>query len=125
MRGGEGRILVIDDEAVVLESCRRVLAAEGYGTETACGVPEALERLRAGGFRLVIADILLPGQDGLGFLAEMTRSTPGLPVLMCSGYPTEELVARCRGLRAAGFLAKPFTPEELLEAVRAALEEQP
>ena len=88
-------------------------------------MPQAQELLREGGFRLVIADVLLPGQDGLSFLAELAGSTPGLPVLMCSGFPTGELIARCRSSRAAGFLAKPFTPEELLAAVRAALKTKP
>ncbi len=121
----EGRILVVDDEAVVLESCRRILSEEGYSPVTASGVQEALRRLQEGSFLLVIADVWMPDQDGLGFLTLLSRSHPGLPVLMFSGYPTEELVSRSLGLRAAGFLAKPFTPEELLAAVRAALKEKP
>ncbi len=121
MSGPKGKILVVDDEAVVLECCRRILAEEGYLPVVVSGVREGLDRLREGGFRLVIADVWMPEQDGLSFLAQVSRSHPGLPILIFSGFPTEELVSRSLSLKAAGFLAKPFTPEELLAAVRRAL----
>ena len=122
------RLLVVDDDPLVLESCRRILAEE-HEVLLARGAEEALEILEAAGrpgsaregsargCDLVLADLMMPARDGFSLIEEARRRWPGLPVLAMSGYDTANVQARCRALGALGFVPKPFSPDELLTAV--------
>jgi DNA-binding NtrC family response regulator len=112
------RVLALDDDPIVLASCRRILEAAGYTIATAASVPEALAALEREPIALVLADLKMPGYDGLQFLAAVRQSRPGLPVIIMSGYATSEVEAGCMRLGARAFVPKPFAPEELLPAVR-------
>mgnify|MGYP001056447604 CR=1 FL=1 len=108
------KILVVDDDAMVLESCRRVLAAAGCRVVTAPHAAAALAHLAQEPFDRLLTDVKMPGEDGLDLLARVRRDWPGLPVVVMTGFLTPETEAAGRGGGAAGVLAKPFTPEELL-----------
>ena len=127
MRGGGETILVVDDEPVVLAFAGSLLREAGYHVLQAADASQALALFRAeagrgGAVALVVTDLVMPGMGGRALGEEIERMAPGLPVLYSSGYTGDE-VAR-RGLVAEGveFLAKPFSPEELLERVRAMLD---
>ena len=111
-------ILVIDDDRIVLESCVRILQAEGHRVRTTGSVQEALTLADAEHYDLLIVDMIMPEYDGISFLNEMERRGSSAPVLAMSGYPTPEKIADGLEAGAAGFIAKPFTPDELLDAVR-------
>jgi DNA-binding NtrC family response regulator len=111
------KILVVDDDAFVLESCRRVLAAAGCRVETAADAAAALAHLALERFDRVLTDVKMPGEDGFDLLARLGKDWPGLPVVVMTGYLTPDTIAEGRRAGAAGFLAKPFTPEELLEGL--------
>jgi two-component system response regulator GlrR len=112
------KALVVDDDPLILECCRRVLEAQGFGLAAASSVDEALAHLRDGRFDLLLTDAKMPGKDGLA-LVEMVRARwPGVRVLVMSGYPTAETVTSSRIAGAGVFLCKPFAPDELLDAVR-------
>ena len=114
------KILVVDDEGIVLLSCRRILEAEGFEVQAAPSVDEALALLAAPGATLpalLLVDVKMPVHDGMYLMQRVKASHPELPVIVMSGYPTEETVENAAMLGAATFIAKPFTPEELLEKV--------
>ena len=114
------QILVIDDDAVVLASCRRILQEAGYRVVGAASCSGARDRLAEQAFDLVIVDIKMPDEDGLCFMDEHQRLRPQVPCLVMSGYPTPETIERSQSIGASGFVPKPFTPDELLRAVRSA-----
>ncbi len=122
------RILVVDDDAIVLNSCKRVLEEEGFKTVTVSSAAEAIEQLEhAGIFDMMIMDVKMPEKDGVYLLEKITEKWPRgewpeLPVLVMSGYPTPETVQLLIDRGAREFIPKPFTPDELLKAVYRVLE---
>jgi len=112
------KILIVDDEPIVIESCRRILEAEGISVRRAGNAVQAKEILnREESFDLILTDIKMPGQDGFQLISQIRKARPGIPILMMTGYLTPETVEKGRSGGAEGFIAKPFTPEELLRAV--------
>jgi DNA-binding NtrC family response regulator len=108
-------ILVVDDDANLLDLLVDTLITIGYRAVRAPGGAEALERLRAERFDLVISDIKMPGMDGIALLGEIRRRHSELPVLFITGVATDDIVVRAS---PDGFLAKPFRIshiEELIE----------
>ena len=118
-------ILVVDDDPIVLASCKRVLETEGYAVFTASSVPEAVTALAEREYVLLLADIKMPEYDGYHLLGSVKKEHPSLPVIVMSGFPTGEIVSASLAGGALSFVPKPFTPEELLEAVRAAIRTSP
>ena len=105
------RILVIDDEELILRATCRMLERSGYETFAASGASEALSVAGEQPLDLVIADVVIPGADGLE-LVERIRKIQNVPALVMSGfYGTDQLPAE---LKAIG---KPFRRQELLDAV--------
>jgi PAS domain S-box-containing protein len=118
---GSGLVLLVDDEEAVRGLARRVLERGGYTVLEARSGDEALERLANGasGVRAVVLDLTMPGLSGEATLQEIRRRDIGVPVIVSSGYVPEEEGT----LAGVPFLAKPYKPSELIEAVRRALEE--
>lgn len=117
-------ILVVDDDRVVLDSCRRILQAEGHEVVVTSSAKEAVVRMQEQEFELLLVDVIMPEYDGIYLIGTVRQERPNLPILVMSGYPTPETISS--GLRAGAthFIAKPFTPDELLAAVHRALEPQ-
>ena len=112
------RILIVDDETIVAESCRRILAAEGLTVTVSHDAASALQTLsETGPFDLMICDIKMPGRDGFQLIRDVRRRCGSMAFLVMTGYLTAETVAAGKSSGAEGFVAKPFTPEELLAAV--------
>lgn len=112
------RVLIVDDDPIVAESCRRILAAEGFHPIVAGDAERAMSILASGTpLDLMLTDIKMPKQDGFHLVARAKQVNAGIPVLMMTGYLTPETVQRGRQSGANGFLAKPFTPSELVTAV--------
>jgi two-component system, cell cycle sensor histidine kinase and response regulator CckA len=122
--GGPEAILVVEDDASVREAARRILEAAGYRVRTAGNGREALEVCAAAGdpIDLVLTDVVMPVLGARGFVEELRRVRPTIPVVFMSGY-VDDPVAQHRALGpAASFLAKPLTQPELLRAIREALD---
>lgn len=120
------KILVVDDDQVVLNSCRVVLNAEGYDLRLVSSAREAIAFLETEYVDLMIMDVKMPEKDGLYILDAIRekwplQQWPELPVLVMSGYPTPDTINDLikRGVRE--FISKPFTPDELVESVQKAL----
>jgi DNA-binding response OmpR family regulator len=115
------KLLVVDDDKVVLDSCRRILEAEGYTVVLTSSARDAVARLEAEAFDLLLVDVIMPEYDGIYLIGTVRQKWPTLPVLVMSGYPTPETISSGLSAGATHFIAKPFTPDELLAAVRKAL----
>jgi DNA-binding NtrC family response regulator len=115
------KILVIDDEAVVLESCRKILSSEGFEVVLVPTVDDALAVLDQARFALLLIDIKMPERDGLSLMDVLKGRGEQIPILVMSGYHTDETVEEARRRGAAAFIPKPFTPDELLGAVQGAI----
>ena len=115
-------VLVIDDEAVVRDAARLILGAEGWSVATAADAAAGLAHAALGTCRLVLCDMMLPGQSGLEVVREIRRRRPEVPIVLITGYATAENAARAIDAGASAFLAKPFDDTELLNQVRPVLE---
>jgi excisionase family DNA binding protein len=117
------RILVVDDEDTVRDLIARALLGAGYDVAVAANGPAALERLAESGTDLLITDLRMPGMDGLSLIREARKTAPGLPVIVITGFSTEETAADAVALGVAGYLTKPFRLSRILAATARALGE--
>jgi len=119
-----GRILVVDDEPVVVKSCERTLAPEGYSVDTASNGKEAIGKLGKDSFDLVITDLKMPDMDGIELIRWIRNSKPNIGVVVITGYPSQESIKEALGLRILDYLPKPFSPNLLIEVTQKAMEFQ-
>ena len=115
------KVLVVDDEAIVLKSCRMVLEAEGCEVIAAASVNEALAILEQQVPELLLIDVKMPIHDGMYLMRRAKEKRPGVPIIVMSGYATSETIKEAEDLGAATFLPKPFTPDELADTIKRVL----
>jgi len=118
-----GRILVVDDEPVVNQSCRRVLTEAGFEVQTAQSGREGLSRACTQEFDLVITDLKMPDLDGMNLIRSLRKQRPNTAIVVITGYGTISSAIEATRLGVAQYIEKPFTPEELSRAVNGALAE--
>lgn len=123
LRTGRPRVLVVDDEASIRELLSKTLALAEYDVDTAPDGRAAIERLRLGAYDLLIADLKMPGLDGLSLIREAKRLKSELPVIIITGYSTESSAIEAVNLGVAGYLTKPFRVPQVLAAAARALGE--
>jgi len=116
------RVLVVDDDPVVGRSFERVLSGKGYAVITARDGEEALRKLEA--YDAVFTDIRMPGMSGLEVAERVKASQPWLPVVIVTGYGTEENEARAEAAGVSEFLRKPLSPEAIEGSAERALRER-
>ena len=119
-----GRILVVDDEAIARDNLALALARQGHDTVTAGNGDEALERLRAEDFDLVLTDLKMEGMDGLALLRSIKDQFPDIEVVVLTGYPTVDTAVEAMRAGAYDYLAKPYRLDEARMLVRKALEKR-
>ncbi len=112
------KTLIVDDDQIVLDSCRRILMAEGYEVYLVRNADKVQEVLENNTFDLLILDVKMPAYDGMDLMRQIKDKWPGLPIILMSGYSTPETMVKGVQRGAAQFIAKPFTPEELIAIVR-------
>lgn len=110
------QVLVIDDDAVVGRSFDRVLTKKGYEVNTALTGEEGLERIEAKNYDVVFTDIQMPGMNGMEVAEQIKNKCPWTPVVVITGYGTEEHEAKASVLGVSGFVHKPLTPE-IIESI--------
>lgn len=115
-------VLVIDDDAVVGRSFDRVLSEKGYEVDTALSGEEALKDIEAHDYDVVFTDIRMPGMDGLEVTERIKARCPWTPIVVITGYGTEENEAKASVLGVSGFVRKPLTPEMIESITLKALE---
>ncbi|MBM3817852.1 MAG: response regulator [Acidimicrobiia bacterium] len=120
-RHGRARILVVDDEASIRDLLSKTLALAEYEVDTASDASAALDRVRGTAYDLLIADIKMPGMDGLTLIRQVKRMRSDLPVIIITGYSTESSAIEAVNLGVAGYLTKPFRVPQVLAAAAKAL----
>jgi DNA-binding NtrC family response regulator len=120
-RQGRARVLVVDDEASIRDLLSKTLALAEYDVDTAADASTALGRVRASEYDLLIADLRMPGMDGLTLIRQVKRIRAELPVIIITGFSTESSAIEAVNLGVAGYLRKPFRVPEVLAAAAKAL----
>jgi DNA-binding NtrC family response regulator len=115
------KVLVVDDEPVVNESCRRILRARGFDVATTESGRDGLTRAAAQHYDLVITDLKMPDLDGMELVRAIRRERPGTAVVVITGFGTVPSAVEAVRLGVSDYLEKPFTPSQLAEAVSKAL----
>jgi excisionase family DNA binding protein len=117
------RVLVVDDEASIRDLLSKTLALAEYEVDVAPDGRSALERMRMYPYDLLIADLKMPGMDGLTVIREAKRYKSDLPVIIITGFSTESSAIEAVNLGVAGYLTKPFRVPQVLAAAAKALGE--
>jgi two-component system, cell cycle sensor histidine kinase and response regulator CckA len=117
------RVLVVDDEASIRDLLAKTLALAEYDVDVAPDGRSALERMRMNPYDLLIADLKMPGMDGLTVIREAKRYKADLPVIIITGFSTESSAIDAVNLGVAGYLTKPFRVPQVLAAAAKALGE--
>jgi len=120
---GKERVLLVDDEALIIDVADTMLRRLGYQVISARGGREALALFRRdpAGVDLVILDMIMPEMSGSQVFAELRRIRPDLPVLLSSGYSVDSDIARILVQGSNGFIQKPFDLKTLAQRVRQVL----
>jgi DNA-binding NtrC family response regulator len=108
-----GKILIVDDEPGMRGLLTRVMEKEGFSAAAAGGGDEALELIDSDEWHLVIADIDMPGMDGIELLKRIRGRKEALPVIMITAYATVESAVEAMKLGAFDYVTKPFQMDEL------------
>ncbi len=124
--GGDETILLVEDDAMVLEYIQMILSSLGYRVRAAADGAAALSlaSIPGAGIELLLTDVILPDMTGMTLAAQARKSVPGLKVLTMSGH-AENMAAHEDGdTGSSHFIAKPFTTQELADKVRQVLDEK-
>ena len=115
------RILVIDDDKGICQLSAEVLVRHGYLVDAAEDNTAGLKTLQTHSYDLLITDLDMPELSGLRLVKKLRAARMALPVILASGTLTQLELSRNPWLRLSGVLLKPFSPDQLLEAVQSVL----
>jgi DNA-binding NtrC family response regulator len=118
----KGRVLIVDDEAVVRESLREWFQSEDYEVCVAENAEQGLRAAQISAYDVALVDIKMPGTDGLDFQEKLRDLDPDVVVIIMTGYGTVETAVRALKQGAYDYLTKPVDPDELSRLVGKALE---
>jgi len=115
------RILVVDDEPMVTRGCRRTLTEAGYEVDTVATGREGLRRAVEGRFDAVMTDLRLPDLSGMDIVRTVRRERPDVAVIVITGFGSVPSAVEAAKLGVTDYIEKPFTPDQITEAVERAL----
>jgi len=120
------KILIIDDEELIIKSLRKLLESQGFDAFVAKNGRDALIMTEEEQFSLVIADIRMPGMNGVDTISEMYSKAEGkalgkVPVIFITGYADENIHNRAMKLKPLAYIYKPFDIQELVDKVKKAV----
>ena len=115
------KMLVIDDEEIVLKSCRKIFEAEGFAVVTTANPQEGLKLVSESHFDVILVDWMMPGFDGMDVVEEIDKRSPNSAMVMISGYPSVGRATEAMKRGAMDYVSKPFRPEEITEVVKKAV----
>jgi excisionase family DNA binding protein len=116
-------ILIVDDEASIRDLLAKTLALAEYDVDVAPDGRSALDLMRSYPYDLLIADLKMPGMDGLSVIREAKRYKSDMPVIVITGFSTESSAIEAINLGVTGYLTKPFRVPQVLAAAARALGE--
>ncbi len=119
------KILIIDDDKLVISSIGRLLNKSGYEITMCMSGDEAIEIVRKETFDLIICDVLMPGRDGVDTITKITemqqKEGSGIaktPVLFITGFADSQLETRAQELNPVGYILKPFDMRNFLDVIK-------
>jgi DNA-binding NtrC family response regulator len=119
------KVLVIDDERIVIDSITKVLREERIAVEATLSGRQGVEMALTRDYDLVLTDLRMPDLGGMRVLRDIKRARPGLPVVMITGFATVHSAVQAMKLGAAEILEKPFSPDGLVGTVHKVLNRGP
>jgi len=115
------KVLVIDDEQIVLDSVSQILIDDNYEVDVSLNGREGLDWAIERPYDIILTDIRMPDIGGMRVLRDIKRVKSSLPVVIITGYATTKSAVQAMKLGAAEYIEKPFEPEQLLEALARAI----
>ena len=109
--------MVVDDEEMMRDLMQQALAQDAQEVLTAANGKEAMFILVREHIDLIISDVVMPEMDGIEMLLKAKHICPRVPVILVSGFPSDETATRVKGLGARGYIAKPFDLDVLRRTV--------
>ncbi|HEY0190679.1 MAG TPA: response regulator [Kofleriaceae bacterium] len=115
-------VLIVDDDAAFRTTIGRDLGAQGFTVSLAKDADEATQLLSGQAIDVLLTDLRMPGEDGIDLLGKVRTVAPRTRAILMSGYASARDYQRAIECGAVRVLSKPFTPSELLQAIRQAVE---
>jgi DNA-binding response OmpR family regulator/predicted regulator of Ras-like GTPase activity (Roadblock/LC7/MglB family) len=117
------RILLVDDDEIFRKTLSEALRLAKYKVDTADGARQAMEKLKAGKYTLMITDLNMPEIDGIELIRQAIEMDPYMHVIIATGFPSHESQAEAFSLGVLNYIVKPFTVMRLLEIIEKSLRE--
>ncbi len=123
-RGGSEKILLVDDEEMIIAMEKQMLERLGYQVTTRTGSIEALEAFKAnpGNFDLIITDMTMPNMTGIQLANKIKHIRSDIPVIICTGFSNQINEETCKKLGIQGYVMKPVIKREIARTIREVLE---
>ena len=115
------KILIIDDDEIVLKSCRKIFEAEGYEVTSTPNPQEGIRLVSEKSYDVILVDWMMPGLDGMNVVEEIDKRSPNSAMVMISGHPSVGRATEAMKRGAMDYLPKPFKPEEIIAVVNKAV----
>jgi formate/nitrite transporter len=115
------KMLIIDDEELVIDSCRKIFLDKGFEVVSTTSPKEGLDLVLGTKFDIILCDWKMPGFDGIDVVQEIDKRSPDSAVIMISGYPNISRATEAMKRGAMDYVTKPFTPEEITDSVNKAM----
>jgi NADH:ubiquinone oxidoreductase subunit E len=116
------KILIVDDEPVVIKSGQRVLKSEGYEVEGALGGRDAIMKIEQNNYDLVFTDLKMPEVDGITLIRWIKKTKPSIGIVIITGYPSQDTIKEALELGIIDYVPKPFTPAVLIDVTERAVQ---
>ena len=113
----EKRILLVDDDELILDTYRRILERNGFHVDTASTGEQAKEQLEKSTYDLLLVDIVLPDTHGDRLILDLRLNDNNVPVIVITGFSSYEKSLDTMGLKISDILLKPIDPDELVESI--------
>jgi two-component system, OmpR family, phosphate regulon sensor histidine kinase PhoR len=118
-------VLLVDDEKVIREGCRRAFAASGFRVVTAANGREALDVMTHERIDAILCDLKMPVMGAMGVLEQVTERYPEVPLIIITGQGTIANALECMRNGAYDFVTKPFRVDHLIQVVQRAIDKLP
>ncbi len=115
-------ILVVDDDESLRNLCLRVLTAQGHQAHTACNGEEAIDKVRAQAYRIVLLDLKMSGMDGIECMKRLKAEGCRADVVIMTGFAVVSTAVEAMKVGARDFIEKPFRPQDLQALVEGILQ---
>lgn len=116
------KILIVDDEPIIIRSCEAILKSEGYNIEGTLSAKNAILRMEQQPYDLVFTDLKMPEVDGITLIRWIKQKRPDTGIVIITGYPSQETIKDALELGIIDYVPKPFTPAQLLDVTKRAVE---